>query len=130
MDPKLLKQVKIMNKSLNKINMVGYMDFLKDGHHHQLMKVQRIKNKNKKQEKKEKKPKNEALAIFGEWVSDGEESSTSSTDESIKRFTTRTNIGTSSSNTCLMAKGMDSDVSDDNSDSPSFEDLLDSIHEQ
>jgi hypothetical protein len=33
MDPKLLMQAKIMNKSL-KINMMGYMVFLKDGHHH------------------------------------------------------------------------------------------------
>jgi hypothetical protein len=95
MDPKLLKQAKILNKSLMKINMMGYMVFLKDGPHHQLMKVERIKYKNKKQEKKEKKPKHEAFAIFGESVSGGEESSTSSSDESIKRFSTRTNIGTS-----------------------------------
>jgi hypothetical protein len=128
MDPKLLKQVKIMNKSLKKINMMGYMVFLKDGHHHQLMKIERIKfKKNKKQEKTEKKPKHEALAIFGEWVSGGEESSTSSSYESIRRFITRTNIGASSSNMCLMAKGIESDVSDDDSNSPSFEDLLDLI---
>ncbi|RLM97764.1 hypothetical protein C2845_PM06G27510 [Panicum miliaceum] len=37
-DPKLLKQVKIMNKSSKKLNMMRYMVFLKDGHHHQLMK--------------------------------------------------------------------------------------------
>jgi hypothetical protein len=127
-DPKLLKQDKIMNKSLKKINMMGYMVFLKDGHHHQLMKIERIKfKKNKKQEKTEKKPKHEALAIFGEWVSGGEESSTSSSYESIRRFITRTNIGASSSNMCLMAKGIESDVSDDDSNSPSFEDLLDLI---
>jgi hypothetical protein len=77
MDPKLLKQTKILNKSLKKINMMGYMVFLKDRPHHQLMKVERIKYKKKKQAKKEKKPKHEALAIFGEWVSGGEESSTS-----------------------------------------------------
>jgi hypothetical protein len=114
-----------MNKSLKKINMMGYMVFLKDGHHHQLMKVESIKyKKKKKQEKKEKNPKHEALAISREWVSGGEESSISSSDESIKRFTTRTNIGTSSSNMCLMVKGMQSDVSDDDSDSPSFEIFL------
>jgi hypothetical protein len=56
MDRKLLKQAKILNKSLKKINMMGYMVFLKDGPHHQLMKVERIKYKKKKQEKKEKKP--------------------------------------------------------------------------
>ena len=35
----------------------------------------------------------------------------------------------SSSNTCFMAKGMDSDVSDDDSDSPSIDELLDFVHE-
>ena len=40
----------------------------------------------------------------------------------------RTNMG-SSSNTCLMAQGMESDVSDDDSDSPSYEELLELVHE-
>jgi len=44
-----------MNKSLKKINLMGYMVFLKDGPHHQHIKVERIKFK-KRQEKKEKKP--------------------------------------------------------------------------
>ena len=35
----------------------------------------------------------------------------------------------SSSNTCLMTKGMESDVSDDDSDSPSYEELLELVHE-
>ena len=35
----------------------------------------------------------------------------------------------SSSNTCFMAKGMDSDVSNDDSDSPSIYELLDLVHE-
>ena len=35
----------------------------------------------------------------------------------------------SSSNTCLMAKGMESNVSDDDSDSPSYEDLLELVHQ-
>jgi len=90
------------------------------------MKVERITFK--KQEKKKKRPKHESFATFGEWISGGEESSTSSCDESNKRFTTRTNIG-SSSNTCLMAQGMESDVSDDDSDSPSIDELLDLVHE-
>ena len=51
MSPKLFKQVKIMNKSLKKINLMGYMFFLKDGPHHQHMKVERRCKK-----KKEKKP--------------------------------------------------------------------------
>ena len=91
------------------------------------MKVERIKFK-KRQEKKKKKPKHESFAIFGEWVSGGEESSANSSDESNKKFTTRTNMG-SSSNTCLMAQGMESDVSDDDSDSHSYDKLLDLVHE-
>jgi len=82
----------------------------------------------KKKEKKEKKLKHESFAIFGEWVSGGEESSASSSDESSKKFTTRTNKR-SSSNTCLMVQGMESDVSDDDSDSPSYDELLELIHE-
>ena len=113
-----------MNKCLKKINSMGYMVFLKDGPHHQLMKVEKKFKKNK--QKKEKKPKHESFAIFGEWVSGGEESSASSSDESNKKFTTR--MG-SSSNTCFIAKGMDSDVSDDDSDSPSIDELLDLVHE-
>ena len=105
---------------------MGYMVFLKDGPHHQLMKVE--KRFKKKKEKKEKKPKHESFAIFGEWVSGGEESSASSSDESSKKFTTRTNME-SSSNTCLMAQGMESDVSDGDSDSPSYDELLDLVHE-
>ena len=82
----------------------------------------------RKKEKKKKKPKHESIVIFGEWVSGGEESSASSSDESNKKFTTCTNVGLSS-NTCLMAKGIDSDVSDDDSDSPSYEELLELVHE-
>ena len=35
----------------------------------------------------------------------------------------------SSSKTCLMAKGMESEVSDDDFDSPSIDELLDLVHE-
>ena len=95
-------------------------------------KVER-KLKKKKKPKKEKNPKDEPHVFLGEWVDDGVESSSSSSssssDESIKSTTTRTNKGaSSSSNTCHVAKGMDSNVSDDDSDSPSFEDLLKLIH--
>ena len=126
MDLNLYMLVKKMNKCLQKINSMGYMVFLKDGPHHQQMKVER--RFKKKKEKKEKKPKHESFAIFGEWVSGGEESSASSSDESNKKFTTRTNMGLSS-NTCLMAKVMESDVSDDDSDSSSYEELLELVHE-
>jgi len=122
MNPYLYKQVKKMNKCLKKINSMGYVVFFKDGPHHQLMKVKKKFKKNK--QKKEKKPKHESFVIFGEWVSGGEESSSS--DESNKKFTTR--MG-SPSNTCFMAKDMDSDVSDDDSDSPSIDELLDLVHE-
>jgi len=105
---------------------MGYMVFLKDGHHHQLMKLE--KRFKKKQLKKEKKPKHESFAIFGECVSGGKKSSTNSNNESNKRFITRTNMG-SSSNICLMAKGMKSDVSDDEFDTPSYEELLELVHE-
>ena len=105
---------------------MGYMAFLKDGSHHQPMKVDR--RFKKKKEKKEKKPKHESFAIFGEWVSGDEKSSASSSDESSKKFTTRTNMG-SSSNTYLMAQGIESDISDDDSDSPSYEELLELVHE-
>ena len=62
---------------------MGYVVFLKDGPHHQLMKVEKKFKKNK--QKKEKKPNHESFAIFGEWVSCGEESSASSSDESSAR---------------------------------------------
>ena len=126
MHPNLYKHVKKMNKCLKEINTMGYVVFLKDGPHHQLMKVEKKFKKNK--QKKEKKPKHESFAIFGEWVSGGEESSASSSDESNKKFTTHTNMG-SSSNTCLMTQGMKNDVSDDDSDSLSYDELLDLVHE-
>ena len=92
------------------------------------------RHKKKKKQKKVKKPKNEPRVFLGEWVDDGvvssPSSSSSSSDESIKSTTFRTNEGaSSSSNTCHMAKGMDSNVSDDDSDSPSIKDLLDLVHE-
>ena len=65
-------------------------------------------------------------------MEDGVESSSnsSSSDESIKSTTTRTNKGvSSSSNACHMTKGMDSNRSDDDSDTPSIKDLLDLVHE-
>src|SRR6185503_3758574 len=72
MHPNLYKQVKKMNKCLKEINSMGYMVFLKDGPQHQLMKVEKKFKKNK--QKKEKKHKHESYAVFGEWVSGGEES--------------------------------------------------------
>ena len=93
MNPNLYMQVKKMNKYLQEINSMGYMVFLKDGPHHQHMKIER--RFKKKKEKKEKKSQHESFAIFGEWISGGEESSASSSDESSKKFTIRTNMGSS-----------------------------------
>ena len=53
MNPNLYKQMKKMNKYLKEINSMGYMVFLKDGPHHQLMKIEKKFKKNK--QKKEKK---------------------------------------------------------------------------
>ena len=64
MNPNLYKQVKKMNKYLKKINSMGYMVFLKDGPHHQLIKVEKKFKKNK--QKIENNPKHESFAIFGE----------------------------------------------------------------
>ena len=47
MNPYLYKQVKKMNKYLKEINSMGYVVFLKDGSHHQFMKVEKKFQKNK-----------------------------------------------------------------------------------
>ena len=123
---------------------MGYKVTLRDVRHHQEMKVERIKYKLKSKAKKEKKkhkqeekkerPRHENFAVFGEWVSEGEESTTSSSDdESSKSFTTWLNIGSSfTPRFCLMAKGVESNVSDSDSDSdsPSMQEYLDLICEQ
>ena len=44
----LYMQVKKMNKCVQEINSMGYMVFLKDGPHHQQMKVERRFKKKKK----------------------------------------------------------------------------------
>ena len=47
MHPNLYKHVKKMNKCLKEINSMGYMVFLKDGSHHQLMKIEKRFKKRK-----------------------------------------------------------------------------------
>jgi hypothetical protein len=114
-----------LEQKLEKNQLDGYMVFLKDRPYHQHIKVERRFKK-----KKEKKPKKEAIVVLGEWTSGGEESSTSSSDESNKTFTTRFNMSVaSSSNICLIVKGMESDVSGDDSDSSFYEEFLDLVHE-
>jgi archaellum component FlaC len=80
---------------------------------------------------KERKLKQEALVTVREWTSSGESSSCSSSDESRKNFTTRFMQGPQSSlHMCLMAQGMESNVSDDESDTTSLDDLVELVHEQ
>jgi hypothetical protein len=80
---------------------------------------------------KERRPNQEATIAVREWTSGGESSSSSSSDESRKNFTTRFMQGPSSSqHMCLMAQGMESNVSDDESDTTCLNDLVELVHEQ
>jgi hypothetical protein len=104
---------------------------LREGHHHQHIKLTKIKHKPKKKVVKERRPGQEATIAVHEWTSGGESSPSSSSDESRKNFTTRFMQGPSSSlHMCLMAKGIESDVSDDESDTTSLDDLVELVHEQ
>jgi hypothetical protein len=80
---------------------------------------------------KERRLRQEATIAVRECISGGESSSSSSSDESRKNFTTRFMQGPSSSlHMCLMAKGMESNVSNDESDTTSLDDLVELVHEQ
>jgi hypothetical protein len=104
---------------------------LREGRHHQHIKFTKIEHKPKKKVVKERRPRQEATITVREWTSGGESSSSSSSDESRKNFTTRFMHGLSSSlHMCLMDKGMKSNVSDDESDTTSLDDLVELVHEQ
>jgi hypothetical protein len=80
---------------------------------------------------KERRPRQKSTIVVHEWTSGGESSSSSSSDESRKNFTTHFMQGPSSSlHMCLMAKGMESNVSDDESDTTSLDRLVELVHEQ
>jgi hypothetical protein len=80
---------------------------------------------------KERRTKQEATIAVHEWTSGGESSSSSSSDESRKNFTTCFMQGPSSSpHICLMAKGMESNVSDDEYDTTYIDHLVVPVHEQ
>jgi hypothetical protein len=80
---------------------------------------------------KERRRRQEANIVVREWTSGRESSSSSSSDESRKNFTTRFMQAPSSSlHMCLMAKGMESNASDDESDTTSLDDLVELVHEQ
>jgi hypothetical protein len=104
---------------------------LREGRHHQHIKFTKIEHKPKKKVVKERRPRQKATIAVREWKSGGESSSSSSSDESRKNFSTHFMQGPSSSlHMCLMAKGMESNVSDDESDTTSLDDLVDLVHEQ
>jgi hypothetical protein len=121
--------VKKIFKYVEKVNMYGYNIHLREGCHHQHIKFTKIKHKPKKKVVKERRPRQEANIAVREWTSGGS-SSSSSSDESRKNFTTRFMHGPSSSHMCLMAKGMERNVSDDESDTTSLNDLVELVHEQ
>jgi hypothetical protein len=108
--------------------MYGYNVHLREGHHHQHIKFTKIKHKPKKKVVKERRPRKEATIAIRGWTSGGS-SSSSSSDESRKNFTTHFMQGPSSSHMCLMAKGMESNVSDDESNTTSLNDLVELVHE-
>jgi hypothetical protein len=123
--------VKKIFKYVKKVNMYGYNVNLKEGRHHQHIKFTKIEHKPKKKVVKERRPRQDATIAVRELTSGGESSSSSSCDESRKNFTTRYMQGPSSSlHICLMAKGMESNVSDDESDTTSLDDLVEMVHEQ
>jgi hypothetical protein len=116
-------------KYVKKVNIYGYNIHLREGHHHEHIKFTKIKHKPKKKVVKERRPRQEATFAIREWTSGGS-SSSSSSNESRKNFTTRFMQGPSTSHMCLMNKGMESNVSDDKSDTTSLNDLVELVHEQ
>jgi hypothetical protein len=123
--------VKKIFKYFKKVNMFSYNFHLREGRHHQHIKFTKIEHKPKKKVIKERRTKHEATIAVREWTSGGESSSSISSDETRKNFTTRFMQGpSSSSHMCLMARGMESNVSDDESDTTSLDDLVELVHEQ
>jgi hypothetical protein len=123
--------VKKIFKYVKKVNMYGYNVHLREGRHHQHIKFTKIEHNPKKKVVKERRPRKEATIAVHEWTSGGESSSSSSSDESRKNFTTRFMQGSSSSlHMCLLAKGMESNVSYDESDTTTLDDLVELVHEQ
>jgi hypothetical protein len=120
--------VKKIFKYVKKVNMYGYNVHLREGRHHQHIKFTKIEHKPKKKVVKERRPRQKTTIVVREWTSGGESSSSSSSDESRKNFTTRFMQGPSSSlHMCLMAKGMKNNVSEDESDTTSLDDLVELV---
>jgi hypothetical protein len=111
--------VKKIFKYVKKVNMYDYNIQLREGRHHQHIKFTKIEHKPKKKVVKEWRPRQDETITVCEWTSGGESSLSSSSDESKKNFTTRFMHGPSSSlHMCLMAKGMESNVSDESPTPP------------
>jgi hypothetical protein len=89
--------VKKIFKYVKKVNMYGYNVHLREGCHHQHIKFTKFEHKTKKKVVKQRRPRQEATITIREWTSGGELSSSSSSDESRKNFTTRFMHGPSSS---------------------------------
>jgi hypothetical protein len=99
--------VKKIFKYVKKVNMYGYNVHLREGRHHQRIKFTKIEHKPKKKVVKERRPRQKETIAIREWTSGGESSSSRSSDESRKNFTTRFMYGPSSSpHMCLMAQGL------------------------
>jgi hypothetical protein len=127
----VVEYVKEIFKYVKKVNMYGYNIHLREGRHHQHVKFTKIEHKPKKKVVKERRPMQKATIAIREWTSGGESSSSSSSDESRKNFTTRFMQGPSSLlHMCLMAKGMENNVSNEKSDTTSLDDLVELVHEQ
>jgi hypothetical protein len=123
--------VKKIFKYVKKVNMYDNNVHLREGRRHQHIKFTKIEHKPKKKVVKERRSRKEATIAVREWTSCGESSFSSSSDESRKNFTTYFMQGPSSSlHMCLMSKGMESNVSDDESDTTSLDDLVELVHEQ
>jgi hypothetical protein len=123
--------VKKIFKYVKKLNMYGYSIHLREGCYHHHIKFTKINHKPKKKVVKERRPRQEATITIREWTTGVESSPSSSSDESRKNFTTHFMQGPSSSlHMCLMAKGMESNISDDESDTTSLDDLVELVHEQ
>jgi hypothetical protein len=126
----VVEYVKKIFKYVKKVDMYSYNVHLREGRHHQHIKFTKIEHKPKKKVVKERRPRQVATIAVCEWTSGGESSSSSSSDESRKNFTTRFMQGPSSSlHMCLFAKGMENNVSDDESDTTSLDDLVELVHE-
>jgi hypothetical protein len=111
--------------------MYGYNVHLREGCHHQHIKFTKIEHKPKKKVVKERRPWQEANAIIREWTSGRELSSSISSEESRKNITTLFMHGPSSSlHMSLMSNVLESNVSDDESDTTSLDDLVELVHEQ